>query len=481
MFFGVFAILFHEKRKILIISLIGLFFFLGIWRYAVSIQTDYPDKIKYYNGQEILFQGFVNQEPDVRQNNQKLEIRVKNAEPVSGIFIEMSGKVLVSSALYPAYHYGDFLEIRCFLREPERFNGFSYDRYLARYDIYSVCYWPKSISQVYISEEEDKKNISSSGLKISFYKNIYALKDGLRQKINYGMREPEASLAKAMILGDKRQIPNDLREKFSQAGLSHLVAISGMHISIIAGILMMFFLQIGLKRCYAFYFSSIFLFIYIAMIGFPPSAIRAGIMGFLVLLALNFGRLNKLSNSLFLAAAILLFINPRLLRDDIGFQLSFLAVLGIALVYPILDGFFNKIMDLVGNSRLFSFLEKGKFFYDILNITVSAQVFTLPIIAVNFHQVSLVVVLSNLLVIWILPIFMISAMLALILSFLFPDFGTLFFLPAEIMLKYIIIVADNLIKLPYASIKFYYLWWFWVVWYYVFALFFIKIIKKKFF
>ncbi len=500
--FLVLIILFYKNKKILILSLFGLFLFLGIWRYSLSIPTNSPDKIWYYNGEKITFWGIINKEPDIRKDNQKLEVLVNSVETYHSAFLQVEGKVLVTTDLYPEYNYGDILEITCNLQKPEKFNGFSYDRYLARYDIYSVCYWPERIqphpNPLLYKERGQKSPLQPhpnfplegerhnepsplkgelEGVKVWFFKKIYSFKNSLREKINQNMNEPEASLAKAIILGDKKGIPKDLREKFSQLGLSHIIAISGMHISIIAGILMLILLEIGFTRKRAFVFATVFLFVYIAIIGFPASAIRAGIMGFLVLLALTMGRLSKMINLLFFAALILLLINPKLLRDDIGFQLSFLAVLGIGLVYPILDEFFNHILESTRLSCL-RFAMTG-FIRDIINITISAQVFILPIIAMNFNQVSLVVVLSNLLVIWALPILMVTIIIALVLSFVFSSFNIIFFLPSVIILKYVIILTELLSSLPLAYVKIYYIWWVWIILYYIIVGVIILLLRPK--
>ncbi len=239
---------------------------------------------------------------------------------------------MVSTNIYPKYEYGDKLKINCELITPEKFNGFSYDRYLARYNIYSVCYYP-SLSR------ETGQGLDSKDL---IYKKIFSFKHLLQDKINSSLNEPEASLASAIFLGYKKNLPADLQDGFSKVGISHIVAISGMHIGIISVILMSVLIGFGFKRKYAFYIATFLLILYIVIIGFPASAMRAGLMGFLVLWALNLGRLNKITNSLFLTAAILLFINPKLLRDDIGFQLSFLAVLGIIYFYPSYSVIFLK-------------------------------------------------------------------------------------------------------------------------------------------
>ena len=142
-------------------------------------------------------------------------------------------------------------------------------------------------------------------------------------------------------------------------------------------------------------------------------------MGFLVLWALKLGRLNKITNALALTAAVLLAFNPKLLRDDVGFELSFLAIAGLVYVYPILEAIWQKIK-----------LPKLKGLSDGLLITLAAQVFTLPILAYNFSQISLIAPLANLAVLWAVPALTILILIALPLSWLLPGLSLLFFLPS---------------------------------------------------
>lgn len=428
-------------KKSFQVFLWSAFLFLGIWRLFISIPENTPDKILFYNEQEINFLGVISTEPDIRETNQKLEIEsffLKNSEK------EIRGKVLITTNIYPEHSYGDILEIKCELKKPEKFNDFSYDKYLARFDIYSACWWPelKNISKSSLFEKEQTAR-DKLVLPTWFFKNIFALKKILHQKINSGISEPEASLANAMVLGYKRGIPNDLREKFSFAGLSHIAAISGMHISIIILIIFNFSLFVGLKRQHSFYLCCLFLIFYISLIGFPASAFRASLMGFLVLLAVHVGRISRLDHTLVLTATILLLINPKQLMSDIGFQLSFLAVLGIAYLYPI----FKKKISIFFKNNGNRFLEA---ILNILAVTVSAQIFTLPIVFYNFKTISLISPLANLLVLWSLPFVLISVFAGLILSFLFPALSVLFFSPASLLLKYIIFVSEFLVKIPFS-------------------------------
>ena len=443
--FLIISILFWQNKKIRLIFLLGLFLVFGLWRYSINIPKNTSDKIWFYNGQTVTLEGVVVDEPDIRQRNVKLEVKSKKVEGK-----DVNGKLLITTNLYPEYNYGDKLEINCNLQTPKQFQGFAYDRYLARFDIYSVCYYP----QIKLIE-------SGQGNKI--YHKIFSFKDRVRNIIIKGINEPEAGLARAIIIGDKKAINDDLRSLFSKAGISHIVAISGMHIGIISVLIMSFLLGIGLNRKKAFYVSIIFLIFYIILIGAPASAMRAGLMGFLVLWALNLGRLNKLTNSIVLAGAILLVINPKLLRDDIGFQLSFLAVLGIAYFYPLLDVFSQKIKK-----------SKLKGIRDILFITISAQIFTLPIIIYNFSVFSIIAPISNLFVLWCLPFLIFLLLSGIGLSLIMPSLSVIIFLPAWILLKYIIFISKLLTSIPYSYIEIDYIWFGWFVIYYFIILSYIR-------
>jgi len=454
-FVFVLLVLFTVNKKQLTVYLMLFSVFLGFWRYSLSIPQKTSDNIWFYNEKTIFFSGMIVDEPDKRARSQKLKIKTSEVY-LDGKKQRVHGNVLVSVDGFLDFEYGDDLKLHCKLKTPEEFEGFSYDRYLARFDIFSVCYYPKI--------EKNLKN-KSFHLRIFFYKKIFFIKNKIRKIINSGLSEPEAGLGRAIIIGDKKGIPDDLRINFSRAGLSHIVAISGMHISIISAMVMGGLLYVGVKRKNAFCLASIFLFVYVLIIGLPPSAMRAGMMGFLVLWALHLGRLNKLTNSLFLSAVILLLINPRLFRDDIGFQLSFLAVLGIAFINPLLKDIFDhfKVPNLRGVREIFL-------------LTISAQVFTLPVIAMNFGTISLIAPVANLLVLWTLPFLMVAMIGGILLGGFFSNLSLVWFLPAKIILNFIVYVSGLMTSLPFSYfyqekisiifVSFYYLFCFVIICYY---------------
>ena len=454
-FFLILTILFWQRKRasVRLVFLFLAILFFSVWRYSVSLPENTLDKIWHYNGENVTVRGYIANEPDVRESNQKLEIVVRSVKEFPSH--QISGKILVTTNLYPEYKYGDELEFSCDLKQPEEYKGFAYDRYLARYNIYSVCYYPKI------------KIIGSSGNIL--YKKIFTLKEKLSSLIDLGMSEPESSLARPIVFGGQQGVEQGTKQDFQRLGLTHIMAVSGFNVSILAAIVMAVLLAIGLSRQRAFYMAVIFLAAYIVLVGLPASAMRAGLMGFLVLWALKLGRLNKITNSLVLTAVVMLLINPKLLRDDVGFQLSFLAIAGLVYVYPIFEALWEKIK-----------LPKLKGVSDALLITLAAQVFTLPVLAYNFSQISLIAPLANLAVLWVLPILTILILIALPLSALLPGLSFIFFLPSLILTKYILTAVKYMAKIPYGYIEINYVPYGLIIIYYFVAIFIvIKLQKSK--
>lgn len=393
-----------------------------------------PDKIWYYNGQKLTLTGIVAEEPDEREGFVKYIVAAENLLP-SGRTVR--GRVLLNASLYPKYGYGDRLEINCRLESPAAFDDFAYDRYLARFEIYSLCR-RSQITRISNDAEGDKADPFGTAA----LSKIYDFKNRLRRTMNSGLPEPAAGLARGIVLGDQKAVGEDLREAFSRTGLSHVVAISGMNITILGALAMNLFLALGFWRRQSFFIAAAILIFYLALIGWPASALRAGLMGGLALWAAYLGRLNKIAGALVLAAAVMLVLNPRLARDDVGFQLSFFATLGLAFFYEPLD----RVLENRGWRR-------PAFARQAFSLTFAAQSLALPVLIHNFSQLSLISPVSNLFAVWTLPFIMMAVLAALPLGLLLPAGSAIFFLPALILLRYLIGVTEIMAKAPLASIE----------------------------
>ncbi|TET83778.1 MAG: ComEC family competence protein, partial [Candidatus Nealsonbacteria bacterium] len=357
--FGILLIsLFWQYKKFVIIGFCILFLVAGIWRHQQAELKITNNELRRYNDleQKITLIGQIIKEPDIREKNIKLTIKPE----------KIKGKVLVTTNRYPEYQYGDKLKITGNLKTPLEFEDFNYKDYLAKDGIYSVVYWPEI-------EILDRENYRSPTAII--YAKILSFKNKLRESIYQNLSPPQSSILGAMILGDKSRISQEWKERLNYAGVRHLTAVSGMHVAILTSVLMALLIGFGLWRQQAFYFAIILITLFIVMTGLQPSAIRAGIMGGLFLFAQYLGRLNSASRAVIMAAAVMLAQNPLLLRLDVGFQLSFLAMMGIIYLMPAFRSWFRKIPNLFQ-------------FRNILAMTLSAQIFTLPILIYNFGYMS---------------------------------------------------------------------------------------------
>jgi len=225
-------------------------------------------------------------------------------------------------------------------------------------------------------------------------------------------------------------------------------------------------LALGFWRGQAFYLSALFIFTYVVLIGFPSSGIRAAVMGCIGLSAQKLGRQNANWRILVLAGALMLMQNPLLLVYDIGFQLSFLASLGIIYIKPLIDIFLKIITR-----------EHIKFFTDLMSVTLAAQIITLPIIVYNFGRLSLIAPISNLLVLPVVQALTVLGFLLSIVGAIFPFASFLFSIPCWFLLTYFMWVLD-IFSQPWAVVNVENFPWFLVVIYYVVLFAIIKLLQK---
>lgn len=217
-----------------------------------------------------------------------------------------------------------------------------------------------------------------------------------------GLSHEHASLLAALLWGYKANIPDNVRQYFSASGLSHVLAVSGLHIGIIAGLLwfLLYPLRLFSFRRLQGVVTMLLLWVYAFVTGLSPSVVRACIMATFVGIALLLNRRNTSLNALCGSAFIVLFAAPMQLFE-IGFQLSYAAVAGILLFTPLLDTLRRN----ASNNKIVQYI------FGSLSLSFSAQVATLPIAAHYFRYIPLWGWISNLLLLPLLPIIMLAALL----------------------------------------------------------------------
>jgi len=243
----------------------------------------------------------------------------------------------------------------------------------------------------------------------------------------------------AMVLGDKSLLSNETKDNFSLTGTRHILAISGMHLAIVAVVVWQILISLGLWRRQAFWGSLLAIAIFVLLVGMPPSAVRAGIMAGLYLLARRVGRPSQSWRLLLLAAALMLLFDPGLLFYSVGFQLSFLAVLGIIFFMPFFE-------------RLLSFI-KWDFLRSLISVSLSAQITTWPLVAIYFDMFSLVGIVANLIVVPLLPLVMILGLGFLVFGWAGAIFAKIFLWPTWVVLRAINSLVGYLSTWPLASVE----------------------------
>lgn len=351
------------------------------------------------------FRGTVIEQPELREE--------------SAHFV-LSGGLLLVTERHVEYGYGDVLEIKGRITPPEPFDGFDYPGYLAKEGISLVAYRPE------VKVVGHKK--MSGGA-------IIAFKDRASDYLTRSLPQPQSSIATAMFLGEKREISSEWRDRLSAAGVRHITAVSGLHVTVVATIVSVLFAGLGKRRSLPFIALAIFLFV--LMTGMQASAIRSGIMGGSLILAGIFGRMNSSSRSVVIAASIMLLFNPLLLRHDIGFQLSFLAVIGIIRFSPAIE------------ARL-SFLPPVA--REVTAMSLSAYLFTLPAVIYHFGETSLVFPVTNLLIVPVLHITMVLGLAFIVLSFVSGTIALITLFPLWLLLTYLVGLVYFFAELPWSSV-----------------------------
>jgi len=411
---------------------------LGIMRYRI-IENNEIQKIPLDTSIEIT--GIVVDNPDTRTDQVKLTLETQKT------------KILITTEKFPKYQYGDKLQVNGKIQEPIIFPDFDYRKYLARFHITHVMYYPKI-------------QILSRGQGNIIKKNLFKIRSKFENIINQILPEPHASFLAGLLLGAKRGIPEDLMNNFNKTGTTHIVAISGYNITIIAVLLIGIFNWLSISRKYSFYLIILTISGFVVLTGASSSVVRAAIMGILVLVAGKSGRVSSITNALVFTGMIMIAINPYILRFDAGFQLSFLATMGLVYVMPLLEKFFKWLPE------KFSIRES-------LLATISAQITAVPLIVYQFGRLSLIAPLANLLILPLIPFTMLIGFISGIIGFIYVPLAEWLAWPAWLFLIYEIKIVEWLAKVPYADVQIPSLHWIWVAGYYVVLVVVIRFLRKK--
>ena len=387
----------------------------GLWVYEASERTHADNELRRFYGENVVFEAEVIKEPKERPNSTQVTVKPD--------FVS-SGNVLITLDPREKLSYGDRVTLTGILQEPESFDDFDYAAFLAKDGVYALMKKP----EVEIKKREAYDHAGERAMAA-----IFNLKAEFRDVLEQHLSPRFSSVMVEMLLGDKYVMSEGLAQDLNATGLRHIIAISGAHIAILTMYVMPLFIWLGLWRQQAFYVTLVLVIFYVVLTGLQPSAVRAGLMGGMFLLGQHVGRQYVALRAIIFAATAMLLLNPFLLVRDVGFQLSFLAVFGMIVLFPM----------------VLSFLPKKIPARKLLAMTLTAQVFTLPILIWDFGQVSLVSMITNILIVPVIPLLMGLGFLLMIGGLLQPV-GFLLAFPVGVLVQYILWIVDFFADLPFA-------------------------------
>lgn len=428
----------HYQKPIILASLCLIALFGGAAYFQSSLPTVDESFLQFYNDQEtVSIKGMVNRDPDIRDKTTHLHFSTTEIK-LDERWQEVSGTALLFVPRYPTYSYGDVLLVTGKLETPPQLDGFDYKGYLAHQGIYSTMLYPQ---MEILDRGEGSKPLQW----------VYSLRNRLSQNLATILPEPQASLAQGITLGIRGNIPSQVKDDFSRSGTAHLLAISGLHLSIIAGILLSLGIWLFGKRYYLYIWLTLgIIWLYALITGMHPPVVRGAIMASLFLTAELLGRQRSAFTALAFAAAVMIGISPQILWDA-SFQLSFLAMSGLIFIFPLLQTSGRRVVNAtIGEDGPAA--ATANIITDSFSVTLGAIIAIWPLIAYYFGIISFVAPLATFLALPALPGIIITGALGGILGLIALPIAQVVGWLAWLFLSYLLLVVTGLAALPLSSL-----------------------------
>lgn len=374
---------------------------IGLWRGSV-LQTQLIVFQSLF-GHVVTVSGSVTDDPDAGRQGETL-LRLGNVR-VDGHSV--AGKLWISTVHGSSVKRGDFVAVKGQLNKG--FGSFAAVMYRA-----SLINW----------QRPEPGDIARQS------------RDWFADKVRMGINEPQASLGLGYLLGQKRALPAELQQALVVTGLTHVVVASGYNLTILVRLARRLFEKVS--KYLAALSATVMIVAFIGVTGVSPSMSRAGLVSGLSLAAWYYGRNFHPLVILPLAAAITVLVDPTYAWNDLGWQLSFAAFAGVMVLAPLMQKYF------------FGENEPGTV-RQILGETISAHIVTLPVLVLAFGQFSNVAIVSNLLILPLVPLAMLLTFVAGIVAIIMPGLAHVFGLPAQALLTYMTSIVHYFASLPWAQ------------------------------
>lgn len=374
-----------------------------------------------FEGVEVVGEGVVVREPDVRATTQHLYVRE----------LESDELLLITTDAFLGVSYGDAISFQGVVEKPVSFETdlgqtFEYGGYLRARGVRHAIFF----GEVSVLEEGRGNKIIAS---------LLDSKHRFMRVLESAIPEPQAGLSEGLLLGVKRALGEDLEESFRVTGIIHIVVLSGYNIMLIAEAMMRLLSFVFLPRM-RMVLGVVAISAFALMVGLTATVVRASIMAILVLVARATGRTYAIVRALMLAGIVMVFLNPYLLAYDPGFQLSFLATLGLILVAPHLEKLFVRVP---------TTLQVREF----VVATIATQIMVLPLLLYTMGLFSTVSVFVNVLVLPMVPVAMALSFVTGIVGLVSSTVAEPIAFVAYLSLSYITSVATLFARIPFAGIE----------------------------
>jgi competence protein ComEC len=406
---------------------------LGGLRQSLMPQTT---DLAQYNGNSGTVEGIVIDEPDIRDDRIQLRVEAESIFTNSDTF-PTYGQILVETFILTDVKYGDRIRATGALITPAEWDTFSYADYLGRQGVFTIMPYAGV-------------NVLESGYGNAFFASLIDLKHIVQGQIALALPEPQAGLLMGILLGNERGISPELADDFSRVGAAHIIAISGFNMVIVSAIVMHFFEAIFKERKWLAALAGILVIaVYTIFVGANVAVVRAALMSGLLVIAPLFKRKTYVPASLALVTILLTLSSPAVLQD-IGFQLSFMAVLGLALFADPLSTRFKTFLERRFPSTHANLIHV--FLNEPLIISIAAQITTLPLVLLYFGRLSLLSIPVNVLIVPVQSILLIIAMMAVGTSFFIPAVGTVLYWIDMVFLSWSIGIVRTFARLEFADV-----------------------------
>ncbi len=413
--------------------LLCIMFCLGVFSFAEA-QRDRDQLDELQQRGTLLIEGIVVTEPDERDTRTLLRVYVERVRWL-GAWQKRQGTIQISVSAEHTVAYGDRVIAQGELMPPPVIDEFDYGQYLAQRGVRSL------MSPTFFKVIDHHQG--------QWWREILiTIKQKAQKNIESALPEPQASLLVGILLGDDKGLAQDVKEAFNDTATSHIIAISGFNMTLIAGLVQAFFGLFLRSKQWVALLSVITITIYTLFVGASAPVVRAAIMSSVLLFAPLANRPTYVPASLTFTALIMAMFQPFVLWD-IGFQLSFAAVLGLALLEPPIRRWLEQtILQAVGERM-------GQPLFDFLTEPVvaglAAQAFTLPIVLYHFKRLSTVAMIANLLIVPVQSYVLLFGGIATLASLVWPFVGQMLYTAAWLPLIWTTYWVRELAQLPFAA------------------------------